>query len=721
MKVTNESRLALGQLIAGLGGDNTDTEDLPDPIDRALDVNGGVAMTLTVPSPTPVQTAEADPAGSVAPEFPSPPTVGNTVFLWKTYAATPPALKSGFTNIASVSQVAGNTRTGRLMYRIVQPGDDEFMCAGDDAQANVRYAASEWTGVFDGTSFVAQSTATNGGSPGPFECGGDVTPPTSDDYVIIGFASIGQGSNEPAISSLTPGTDVTEMQEIPLASFPWTWTGYKAAPAASGPYTVDGTIAAGDARAILYSGVTVALQWGSTSWSVPAPDVNDGDDATCEEITGPNVVAIQLDTTYRIVRARLRIATETAGSRTYKIFGSNTGDFSVEDELVSVTFTAIGSDTPQDVAFNWSTATAYEFYRLEGDNETRCIHAFELYGPVAATSEDLDAHILDPIDAHDASAVSFTPTAGIAATDVQAAIVEDAGDLVTHAADVVAHTIPKRTVTTTDPTTGDDTGDGYTIGSRWVNTTSDEEFVATDVTAAAAVWVSTTEQGSGSVPSGTAVGDILVWDGAAWDVLPVGGTDGDVLTEDSGETLGLKYAPGSGGGLVLLEQHTASASATLDFTTCISSTYDEYQIEFLNVLAATNNSNFLMRVGTGGGPTYDTGSNYYWQEFTKRLGGGDTTQGGTSTSAQLAGDGVGTSNNSSYGVSGSMRFFNPGGALLGKYFNGVLHWYYNTGADTVTSTVRGLYGSTTAITALRFFFAAGNITSGTIRIYGIEK
>ena len=35
----------------------------------------------------------------------------------------------------------------------------------------------------------------------------------------------------------------------------------------------------------------------------------------------------------------------------------------------------------------------------------------------------------------------------------------------------------------------------------------------------------------------------------------------------------------SAGALVLLEQHTASSSATLDFTTCITSTYDEYVIE----------------------------------------------------------------------------------------------------------------------------------------------
>lgn len=41
----------------------------------------------------------------------------------------------------------------------------------------------------------------------------------------------------------------------------------------------------------------------------------------------------------------------------------------------------------------------------------------------------LPAHLSDAVDAHDASAISFTPAGGVAATDVQAAIVEVAGDV----------------------------------------------------------------------------------------------------------------------------------------------------------------------------------------------------------------------------------------------------------------------------------------------------
>ncbi|MFB3894921.1 MAG: hypothetical protein ACE14V_01310 [bacterium] len=40
-----------------------------------------------------------------------------------------------------------------------------------------------------------------------------------------------------------------------------------------------------------------------------------------------------------------------------------------------------------------------------------------------------------------------------------------------------------------DPTTGDDSGDGYSIGSRWQNTSSGDRFECSDATAGAAVWV----------------------------------------------------------------------------------------------------------------------------------------------------------------------------------------------------------------------------------------
>jgi hypothetical protein len=51
---------------------------------------------------------------------------------------------------------------------------------------------------------------------------------------------------------------------------------------------------------------------------------------------------------------------------------------------------------------------------------------------------------------------------------------------------------------TTDPGVGDDSVDGYTVGSRWVNVTLDKEFVCLDASTGAAVWTETTAAAGGS-------------------------------------------------------------------------------------------------------------------------------------------------------------------------------------------------------------------------------
>lgn len=47
-------------------------------------------------------------------------------------------------------------------------------------------------------------------------------------------------------------------------------------------------------------------------------------------------------------------------------------------------------------------------------------------------------------------------------------------------------------VSTSDPTVNDDTDDGYRVGSLWVNTSSNQVFVAVSVTAGAASWLNIT-------------------------------------------------------------------------------------------------------------------------------------------------------------------------------------------------------------------------------------
>lgn len=175
--------------------------------------------------------------------------------------------------------------------------------------------------------------------------------------------------------------------------------------------------------------------------------------------------------------------------------------------------------------------------------------------------------------------------------------------------------------------------------------------------------------------------------------------------------------PGTqGGGLVLLEQHTASSSATLDFTTWYSSTYDDYEIHALAVLPATADAKLLMRMSTNAGVSYDSGTNYGWELFAMAFNatGSDGANGGA-TSIQLSfGSTTGTAP-----IVGVYRLFSPGSASLYKMVI--------SSTRSISSTQRlsgvggGAYEVATAVNAFQFLMSSGNIASGTIRVYGVAK
>lgn len=74
---------------------------------------------------------------------------------------------------------------------------------------------------------------------------------------------------------------------------------------------------------------------------------------------------------------------------------------------------------------------------------------------------------------------------------------------------------------TADPGAGDDTADGYEVGSAWLNTVTGDLFYAASVTLGAAVWqLHLTAGGSGDIPAKAmmaAADHILILDSAAGD------------------------------------------------------------------------------------------------------------------------------------------------------------------------------------------------------------
>jgi hypothetical protein len=176
---------------------------------------------------------------------------------------------------------------------------------------------------------------------------------------------------------------------------------------------------------------------------------------------------------------------------------------------------------------------------------------------------------------------------------------------------------------------------------------------------------------------------------------------------------------GGGGGLVLLEQHTASNSASLDFTS-LSSSYDTYLFEMLNIVPAVDNATLIARLSTNGGSTWDANSaNYMGGSQYVRMdaaGAGDNS-GETSYAGAYLTLAYGTAQP---GITAQVTLFNSSAAVWRQFL------YQTSGIGSGNSgyyTQQGgaIWKNTSQANAIQFLLSSGNIASGTIRVYGIAK
>lgn len=219
----------------------------------------------------------------------------------------------------------------------------------------------------------------------------------------------------------------------------------------------------------------------------------------------------------------------------------------------------------------------------------------------------------------------------------------------------------------------------------------------------------------------TTAGDVIYGGASGTPTRLAIGTAGQVLKVNAGATAPeWGAAAGGSGALVFLEAHTASNSSSLDFTSFISSTYDTYKIEVVELVPGTNTASLVVSIGTGGGPTYDSGNNYEWAASGRTTGGAAYAINGSSGVAALfttmssdAGYGFGTASLTATGLQST---------ALRKTIQGTIQYVTSTGPASQFA-VWGMQWITTgtAVTALRFSMTSGNITSGTIRIYGVVK
>ena len=176
--------------------------------------------------------------------------------------------------------------------------------------------------------------------------------------------------------------------------------------------------------------------------------------------------------------------------------------------------------------------------------------------------------------------------------------------------------------------------------------------------------------------------------------------------------------------LFLISSVTASASATVEFTTGIDATYNEYQFHFVNIHGQTDDKQFQFQVNAVGASGFNetitsTAHYAYHRENDSEAVLAYRTQAdqaqGTGYQA-LVGYNMGNDNDQS--ASGILTLYDPSSTTYVKHFtsNGHVAVYNDIAANLFTA---GYINTTSAIDEISFKFNSGNIDAGTIHMYGV--
>ena len=177
------------------------------------------------------------------------------------------------------------------------------------------------------------------------------------------------------------------------------------------------------------------------------------------------------------------------------------------------------------------------------------------------------------------------------------------------------------------------------------------------------------------------------------------------------------------GALTLLSTQTASASATISFTTGLDSTYDEYIFKFIDIHGTSDGTLFQFNGSLDSGSNYNvTKTSTYFRAYHDEAdtatalayeGTSDLAQG---TSFQTIATDIGTDADQS--CVGTLQLFNPSSTTYVKHFIGNTQNYHN--ADySMQAFSAGYFNSTSAINAIQFKMASGNF-DGVIKLYGVS-
>ena len=225
--------------------------------------------------------------------------------------------------------------------------------------------------------------------------------------------------------------------------------------------------------------------------------------------------------------------------------------------------------------------------------------------------------------------------------------------------------------------------------------------------------------------------------GAAGDttVISANSINTDTVKDSGGNTLWTSDGSGNlssvnsalKGSLALLSTTTASATSSISFT--VSSAYDIYMFEFINIRPVTSTKSLMFQGSTTS--TYTNNitqtTTYFYANHAEdgtngQLGyaaGYDLAQ---STNYQNLMPEI--SNAASASSCATLFLFSPGSTTYIKhYYSTTSALFWGGGSPnprTMSSFVGGYFNTTEAMTQVNFKFDSGNISSGDFKMYGLS-
>ena len=176
--------------------------------------------------------------------------------------------------------------------------------------------------------------------------------------------------------------------------------------------------------------------------------------------------------------------------------------------------------------------------------------------------------------------------------------------------------------------------------------------------------------------------------------------------------------------LVLITETTASSDSTISFTSGIDSTYKEYLFIFNNIHPSANEQ-FQFQASTDSGSNYNTSmtsTNFRAYHFENAAGAALQSRSSDSEEGQSNDTDFGTigyiGSGSDENASGILKLYNPSSTTFVKHFI-CTGDFLSSGGFLETRFNAGYFNTTSAVNAVQFKMASGNIDDGTIQLFGV--